>query len=163
MTLQHPWFRFAPMFALAALSACAGQNCDPSRTDLFTGIGCSAGGGYTARTQGLQSQYGAAASNAQGQTLAAREAQQEAAEAQHDLSERQVELAALDKKTATLHARLLAARHDHTLSEARLRAAETNLRELTDQRQATSPTPSDADLAGIKARQKKMADIMSEM
>ena len=157
------WLRFPPIIAFAALSACAAQNCDPNRTDLFTGIGCSAGGGYATRTQGLQSQYGAAASNAQGQTLAAREAQQEAAEAQRDLSERQIELASLDRRTDALHARIVAARRNHTLSEARLRAAEANLKELTQQRQVNPAVPSNADLDAIKARQKKVADIMSEM
>lgn len=161
--MPHTWLQVLPIIAVTALSACAPQNCDPSRTDLFTGVGCSAGGGYVARTQGLQSQYGAAANNAQGQTLAAREAQQEAEEAQRDLNQRQAELALLDRQTDALHARLIAARRDHSLSEARLQAAEGNLKELMHQRQATSASPTDSDLAVIKSRQKKVADIMSEM
>jgi chromosome segregation ATPase len=159
--------RLTPSLALtcilALLSSCASQDCDPSRTDLFTGVGCSVGNGYNGRSQALQSQYTAAQQNAQTQSLAAREAGREAAEAQDALARRRNELAMLDRQAEALRARLKAVREGGRISEARLHAAQSSLASLSRQRQETSAAPSQAELDALKRRQQKVADIMSAM
>ncbi len=111
----------------------------------------------------MQGQYQAATSNANQQSLTAIEAQQAAADSQGELEQREAELASLDARTRSLRARLDEARRHHRLSEARLQAAEASLASLGKQRRQTGATSSRADIAALKIRQQKLADILSQM
>lgn len=149
--------------ALFAIAGCAAQDCDPNRADLFAGIGCSVGGGYATRTQGLQAQYQAASANAQSQSLAAITAEQEAQNSQDELRRRQAELADLDRSTGDLRRRLAIAKRQHTASAERVRAAETQLAALTQERQTVGAASSPGQIDDLKRQQQKLADILSQM
>lgn len=72
------------------LSACAGQQaCDPSQTELFTGIACMSNGGYQRRADALRNE----SQNAQQVAILERE---KAIKAQHDAT-----LAKNHERTAT--------------------------------------------------------------
>ena len=150
-----------PMLMLTA--GCAAQQCDPNRTDLFSGIGCAAGGGYAARTRDLQGQYQAASSNAQSQSLAAIAAQQDVGDSQAQLAQRERELAELDQLSADLRRRLDAAKRQHGVSRDRIKAVEAELARLRQQRSQTGASSSQAQIDALKQRQQKIADIMARM
>ena len=145
------------------MTGCAAQQCDPNRADLFSGIGCAAGGGYANRTRDLQGQYQAASSNAQSQSLAAIAAQQEVGDAQAQLAQRERELAELDQSSAELRRRLDAAKHQHGVSQDRVKAAEAELARLRQERSRTGASSSQAQIDALKQRQQKVADIMARM
>ncbi len=160
--LRMAWSGSA-LSGLMLVAGCAAQQCDPNRADLFSGIGCAAGGGYATRTRDLQGQYQTASTNAQSQSLAAIAAQQEESDSQAQLAQRERELAELDQSSDELRRRLDVAKRQQGVSRDRVKAAEAELARLSQQRSQTGASSSQAQIDALKQRQKKIADIMARM
>lgn len=131
-----------------ALAGCAApQDCDPTRTTFLSGIGCSAGGGYTARQDILAGEQRAAVdrmadARTQSQDAAARE---RAASA--DLAAARQRMAQQDRQVAQLRQQFERARRDYGDADARVRQARAALGDVP-------PAPAAPTAADVAARQR---------
>ena len=83
--------RTAILMLILALGGCTAAQCDPSRADFFSGVGCSVGSGYSQRTGALQNTL----ATEQGRDVAAR---QEAVQQQRVAAASEADLAALQRR-----------------------------------------------------------------
>lgn len=138
----------APAALVLALAACASpQDCDPTRTTFLSGIGCSAGGGYTARQDILAGEQRAAVdrmsdARTQSADAAARERQ---ASAQLAASRQRV--AEQDRQIRQLRQQYERARRDYGEADARVQQARAALADVP-------PAPAAPSAADVAARQR---------
>ncbi len=112
-----------PALALAlGLAGCAApQDCDPTRTTFLTGIGCAAGGGYTARQDMLAGEQRAAVdrmadARADSSAAAARER-----DANAQLAAARQRVAQQDRQIQQLRQQFERAQRDYGAADARVR------------------------------------------
>jgi chromosome segregation protein len=153
--------RAAAVIILAALSGCTAADCDPSRADLFSGIGCAASGSYAARESQLRSGVAAAQANELERQSEASRAAADAANAQQDLVHKRQQLAAVDRQLNTLRLRLDAARQRQGVDQEALRRAQAELDALRTQRAQVSPQSNDADLRALDAPMRELGDRLN--
>lgn len=127
------------------LAGCTSGGCDPSRADLFSGIGCAVSGDYARRTADLQQGVDDARLRAgyNREQLARAEADRAAAEDEH--RQRLNQLALLDGRLGALKARIAEARR-RGVDEGTLAPAQQRANELDRQRGGLSPAASRAEL-----------------
>lgn len=147
----------------SSLAACAAQQCDPNRADLFSGIGCSVGHGYSNRTATLRGQYQATSAQAQQAQANAQQAEAEASSVQTSVQQRRIQLAQLDVRTRGLRQKLAVLRNSSTASEAQKAAAEQGMNDLNAARAQAGNDPSSQKVQELQARQQHVADILSQM
>jgi hypothetical protein len=164
MTDRAAAWRATMLAALATLAACSSPGaCDPTRADLFTGIGCSVGGGYNTRTTELVSQRDAAEQERLQQIAAESRADTERTVAEQQLRDHQQRLATLRRQTADMQRRLDAAR---LRQGADAEAAAHVQAELTalQQRQAALPAaPSDAEIRAVEQQRQQVLRLINQM
>jgi hypothetical protein len=155
--------RATPFVVLVSLAGCAAGGCDPGSAGFFSGIGCSAGGGYNQRSTSLQQQagyeQGIAAQAAQGSAVARADA--DAAESQELALRRQVTL--IQSGNADLQRRLVAARARRGASDQQYQAAQAHLSQLEEQTKAQlAGSPDPAEVARLQqSRRALLAELGS--
>jgi hypothetical protein len=142
---------------------CSASQCDPSQADLFTGIGCAVGNGYSERHQEQVAQLQSADTGLTQAQIRHQNALNEEAAAQANLSQRRAEMLRLDNKTAELRARVQAAEATHAADSTELQKLNDELAALRRLQATNTGVPSAAQLAAIQARQAKLADILAAM
>jgi hypothetical protein len=142
---------------------CSASQCDPSQADLFTGIGCAVGNGYSERHQEQVDQLQSADTDLAQAQIRNQNAQGEEAAAQANLSHRQAEMLVLVNRTAELQARVQAAEATHTIDSTELQKLNDEVAALRRLQGTDAGVPSAAQLAAIRARQAKLAEILAEM
>jgi chromosome segregation ATPase len=150
---------------LLALGGCTAAQCDPSRADFFSGVGCSVGGGYSQRTGALQNTLTAE----QSRDIAAR---QEAARQQRIAAASEADLAALQRRVnemqrnqARLRQQVAQAQQRRGAQDATLQQARRDLDQL-DRRireQQTSRTPDAATVRQLQDAQNKLVEEISRL
>jgi chromosome segregation ATPase len=147
--------------AAAALAGCTTADCDPSRADLFSGIGCSASGRYAAREAGLRNDLAGAQANELEQQAHANAAAADAARAQSDLQAKRQAVAKLDRQLDSLKRQVAAARQRQGVDQASLGRAEADLAALQARREQVSPQSNDADLRALERSTQELNDKLN--
>ena len=152
MKQENPVLRIAfASMGLALLAACTPADCDPTRADLFAGVGCTASGSYAARVTGLQNNLAAAQANELQQRADASRVAGEAVAAQQDLNRRRSQLAVLDGRWRGLQRQLDEASRRQNVDQAAVRDAEAKLAALRAKRGQATPQTGDADLRALES------------
>jgi hypothetical protein len=148
--------------SLLPLVGCSASQCDPTQADLFTGVGCAVSG-YKQRTQTQQAKLQSAnTSNAEAQ-YADQNAQQNAAVAENNLSQRRSELRRLEQTSASLRHRVRAAQTAQALSKGALNQLNEQIAELQRLQTENANNPTPAQLAAIRARQAELANVLTQV
>jgi hypothetical protein len=154
----------AALSGLLLLGACASPGaCDPTQADLFSGIGCSVGGGYATRTTDLTQQRNAAQAQQQASVAAQNAAAADSAAAQQELLDRQQQVAALRRQTATMQGQLNAARQRQNVDSTKLAQAQAQLAALQRDEAALPPAPSQEQLQAVQRRWQDLRELMHQM
>ncbi len=142
--------------AAGLLAACSAEQCDTSRMtpDLFTGLGCEVGGGFSAQERIRSDQLNSARANLSIQQNAAANAQADAANAVQAKAEAQARLETLESSNATLRRRLTAAQQRAGADRAAISRAQAELDALERDRARVqaAPQPNAADVQALQAR-----------
>jgi chromosome segregation ATPase len=164
MTSRAAAWRAAVFAGLATLAACSSPGaCDPTRADLFTGIGCSVGGGYSTRTTDLVSQRDAAEQERLQQIAAEGQADTERAAAEQQLRDRQQRLATLRRQTTDMQRRLDAARQRQGADAAAVAHVQAELTALQQQQTALPAAPSDAEIRAVEQQRQQVLRLINQM
>ena len=143
----------SPVAIAILLAGCVGgpQDCDPTRTTLFDGIACSAGGGYQQRQMALGQQQRAAEANAYRARADAAQAGQQQAAAEARLRSLQAEVARQNRELAAMRRQLDQARAQQA-DPAAVRNAEARLAEAERMQPASRAELAERDAAQARAR-----------
>lgn len=157
--------RKAFLLLVLALGSCTTAQCDPSRADFFSGVGCSVGSGYNQRTSTLQN------------TLATEQtrdvtARQEAIQQQRIAASSEADLAALQRRVhemqrnqAKLHQQLAQVQQHRGAQDATLQQARRELDQLDRKirEQQTSPMPDATTVKQLQDAQNKLVEEISRL
>lgn len=157
--------RMSPMFSrkfvlvpvLAVLSGCAATNCDPDKTNFYSGLGCTVGNGYSQRTQNLSEKLRENNADAASARASLEQAQAQASAAQESVAQRRAALQKMNTTTAQLKKKLASAIKAHTLSAQQEAQAKAELAAI----KANSANPTAANNQKAKESQQRMADILA--
>jgi chromosome segregation ATPase len=150
---------------MLALGGCTAAQCDPSRADFFSGVGCSVGGGYNQRTGTLQNTL----STEQGRDVAAR---QEAVQQQRIAATSEADLAALQRRVnemqrnqARLHQQLAQVQQRRGAQDATLQQTRRELDQLDRKikEQQTSRAPDATTVQQLQDAQSKLVEEISRL
>jgi chromosome segregation ATPase len=154
--------RAAALAMLLALAACAPGDCDPNNAELFTGIGCAAGGGYRARETTLRDSLAASQARELESQAAATRASADEANARMDLDARRRQLAILDGRLQQLSRQVEAARHRRDVDQTALRRAEANLEALRARRAQLPAQPSQQQLHDLEGSTRALGETLDQ-
>lgn len=150
------------LVGLFGLVGCASsQDCDPTRTTFFDGIGCQTGGGYQARQAALAQENRAADERRARAGLDARAAEQNQAASQAALAAAQERARRQDQELEILRRRLDEVSKRRGVSSARLREAHARLAEAERLRRTGSVT--ERDLAARQEAQDNANALIREL
>jgi chromosome segregation ATPase len=150
---------------MLALGGCAAAQCDPSRADFFSGVGCSVGGGYGQRTGALQNTL----ATEQGRDVAARQEavqqQRVAAASEADLAALQRRVSEMQRSQARLHQQLAQAQQRRGAQDAGLQQARRELDQLDRKikEQQTSRAPDATTVQQLQDAQSKLVEEISRL
>lgn len=144
-----------------ALAACTPADCDPSRAELFAGIGCAASGSYAAREAKLRNDVVAAQAIELQRQAQASQAAAGAAIAQQDLVRRRNQLSMLDGRLRELRRQIDAARQRQGVDQTALHNAEAQLAALQARRARVTPQSNDADLRALEGPTRELGETLS--
>jgi predicted RNase H-like nuclease (RuvC/YqgF family) len=153
------------LIVVLALGGCSAAQCDPSRADFFSGVGCSVGGGYGQRTGALQNTL----STEQSRDIAAREeaGQQEhiaaASEAEAQSLQRRVD--EMQRSQAKLRQQLAAAQQRRGAQDSTLQKARRDVDQLDRKirEQQVSPSPDAAAVRQLERDQNQLLQVISRI
>jgi chromosome segregation ATPase len=151
----------AAIVMLTALAACSPADCDPSRAELFTGIGCAASGSYAARETGLRNGLAAAQANELERQAQANQAASDAANAQRELTRKRDQLAMLDGRLNALKRELDAARRRQGVDQDALHRAQAELAALQARRAQVTPQSNDAELRALEGPTRELGEKLN--
>jgi chromosome segregation ATPase len=151
----------AALLALAFVAGCTTADCDPSRAELFAGIGCAASGQYATRETGLRNNLATAQANELEQQARASAAAAEAKSAQQTLESKQQQVAILDGQLAALRRQVDAARRRQGVDQAALNRAQADLAALQARRAQVSPQSNEADIRALDQKTKELTEKLN--
>lgn len=145
--------------ALALAGCAAPQDCDPTRTTFLSGIGCSAGGGYTARQDILAGEQRAAVDRMADARTQSRDAAARERAASADLAAARQRVAQQDRQIQQLRQQLDRARRDYGAADARVRQAQAAVADIPP----APAAPSDADVAARQRAVDRARDALRDL
>ncbi|MDI2090197.1 hypothetical protein [Commensalibacter oyaizuii] len=154
MRISRYFFTFGSLMLLVGCASA--QECNPDNAGLFSGIGCSVGGGYQQRTQNLQNQLGSEQQSALQQQQQAQQAYQQANQLQNDIAQRRNELSKIDSQAWSIRQKLQKAKANHSLTQQEIKKKEQQLASYNNKRAKVSTNPSQQDLDSLSSILSKM-------
>lgn len=147
---------------VVVLAGCAAKECDPNQTDLYSGFGCTVGGGYAQRTQSLSQQLKESSAASASARQALDKANAEAKAAQSTLASRRAQLKKLNGRTAALQKELTQAKAAHQLTAQQVQQAKADMDSMKAGGKVGG-SPTTADLQRIQESQERMADLLGHI
>ena len=154
-------FPIGPRVAVSAflcLASCSAGNCDASQAGFFSGLSCSANGGYERRENGLRNDLANANASKMDYKSRADQAAAEAQEAEQAVRRQKQLLASVDSRLAVLRRQLDAAQRTDGTNRAELRRAEHDYAMLRDRRRQLSDHSSDDDVRAFDSATRELSD-----
>ncbi len=146
---------------LAALGGCSASQCDPNQANLFTGIGCAVGNGYSTRTAILNTQNNAAQTGEQSALQQTEAAQQADNDAQTRLAALQAKLADMNNTLEQDQADLARVQGTTATQRQEIADLQSRIAALKNTIAAQSQAPNDAQVQAVE-RQKQKIELQKQ-
>jgi chromosome segregation ATPase len=143
-----------------ALGGCTAAQCDPSRADFFTGVGCAAGPGYADRRTALQNTLAGEQYQAYAARQEAVEQHRRAAQYEATAAALQQQLVQIRRDQAALRQRLAAAARRRGAGDTRVRQASAQLDQL-ERRTQTQQTSASPDAGQVRELQQQVQQLVT--